>query len=381
MASIFAAGCVVLSDSVRFFLMKILARLLWVALFLAFVNLFAAESVNRGRYFLGITDFSDWDKSWDRARGQLIVKSPLIRSVVEFDELVPSWNVEGEVCCSLSVEVLVGDRWAGPYSFGHWSRGEFAAGRTSVNGQKDEIGQVSTDTLILTRPARVVRLRMILQPADVGVESLKLVGLSFTDTKAVPVPLVSDRRAWGKELSVPRICQLDFKGGEVWCSPASVSMVLAYWANQLSRPELRKPVPQVAAEIFDPGWNGTGNWSFSTAYAGAFSGIRGLVVRLSDSVELEAFILAGIPLSVSVAYDVLKGMERRGSDGHLVVCVGFDRDGDIVVNDPAKSPQVHWVYPREAFVKAWAYSKNTAYLIYPETQALPPDSSLLWSVQ
>ena len=357
----------------------------WVYLCLALCGSFACavadEGEKRGRSFVGLVDFSEWTCEQSSVERRVVLESPLIRSAVSFDELVVSWNASPSSRLSVEVDVRVRERWAGPYLLGHWVGGEFAEGRTSIKGQKDVAGKVSTDTLILSEPAREVRIRVVFPVETSGVQGLRLVGLSFADSRVAPKSLVSDRRAWGKELAVPRLCQLDFEGGKSWCSPTSVAMVQAYWAKVLSYSELKASVPRVAAEVFDPGWEGTGNWSFNIAYAGSFPSIRSYVVRLSDIVELEPFVLVGIPVPVSVSYSALKRDPPREGDGHLVVCVGFDENGDIVVNDPARSPSVRWVYPRIDFVKAWEHSKNTAYLIYPESAVLPPDPHDLWSVR
>lgn len=357
----------------------------WVCLCLVLCGSFAcafADEGKRGRSFVGLVEFSEWtcDEQSDENR-KVVLESPPICSAISFDELVVSWNAAPSSRLSVEVDVRVRERWAGPYLLGNWIGGKFATGRTSIKGQKDATGKVSTDTLILSKPARELRIRIVFPSRTSGVQGLRFVGLSFADSSAAPKALVSNRRSWGKELAVPRLCQLNFEGGKVWCSPTSVAMVQAHWAKVLSRPELKASVPRVAAEVFDPGWEGTGNWPFNTAYAGSFPGIRSYVVRLSDIVELEAFVLAGIPVPVSVAYSALKREPPRKGDGHLVVCVGFAENGDIVVNDPARSPSVRWVYPRIDFVKAWKHSKNTAYLIYPESALLPPDPHGLWSVR
>ena len=61
--------------------------------------------------------------------------------------------------------------------------------------------------------------------------------------------------------------------------------------------------------------------------------MRGYISRLTDVSELEDWIEAGIPIATSVSYNRLKGKGIAGS-GHLIVCVGFNENGDIVVNDP-----------------------------------------------
>lgn len=354
----------------------------WVCLCLVLCGNFAcafADEGRRGRSFVGLVDFLEW--TCKQSERKIVLESPPIRSAILFDELVVSWNAAPSARLSVEVDVRARERWAGPYLLGHWVGGEFAAGRTSIKGQKDAMGKVSTDTLILSEPAREVRIRMVFPAEASGASGLRLVGLSFADSSAAPKALASNRRAWGRELAVPRLCQLDFEGGKAWCSPTSVAMAQAHWAKVLSRSELEASVPRVAAEVFDPGWRGTGNWSFNTAYAGSFSGMRSYVARFSDVVELESFVLAGIPVPVSVSYGALKREPPRKGDGHLVVCIGFDGNGDVIVNDPARPPSVRWVYPRVDFVKAWKRSLNTAYLIYPESALLPPDPRGLWSVR
>lgn len=356
----------------------------WICLCLVLCGSFAcafADEGKRGRSFVGMVDFSDWTCKQSSGDRKAVLESPLIRSAVSFDELVVSWNAAPSSRLSVEVDVRLHGRWAGPYLLGHWVGGEFTTGRTSIKGQKDATGKVNTDTLALSEPAREVRIRIVFLSGIFSIRELRLVGLSFADSSAAPEALISDRRVWGRELAVTRLCQLDFEGGKGWCSPTSVAMAQAHWAKVLSRPELEASVPQIAAEVFDPGWEGTGNWPFNTAYAGSFPGMRSYVVRLSDIVELESFVLAGIPVPVSVAYSALKREPPRKRDGHLVVCVGFADNGDIVVNDPARSPSVRWVYPRIDFVKAWEHSKNTAYLIYPESALLPPDPRGLWSLR
>jgi hypothetical protein len=93
--------------------------------------------------------------------------------------------------------------------------------------------------------------------------------------------------------------------------------------------------------------------------------------------ELEALIAKGIPVGLSVCYNRLRGKSQEAS-GHLVVCVGFTRTGDVVVNDPGTSRNVQKVFTRQNLVSAWAYSHNTVYLIYPEHSSLPKDAFGHW---
>ena len=75
--------------------------------------------------------------------------------------------------------------------------------------------------------------------------------------------------------------------------------------------------------------------------------------------------------------DRLRGRSREPS-GHLVVCAGFTKTGDVVINDPGTTKLVRKTFPRANLIDAWAYSKNAVYLIYPEGTKLPKDRFGHW---
>ena len=88
---------------------------------------------------------------------------------------------------------------------------------------------------------------------------------------------------------------------------------------------------------YDYGYEGTGNWPFNTAYA-ATRTEQAFVTRFASLRGVERFIKAGIPVIVSVTFGAggLDGSPLpRGTNGHLLVVVGFTSTGDVVVNDPA----------------------------------------------
>jgi len=88
--------------------------------------------------------------------------------------------------------------------------------------------------------------------------------------------------------------------------------------------------------------------------------------------SLFSLIEKGIPVAISVSYDLLKGKAVKGNnDGHLIVMTGWDQEGRILVNDPARCPQVNTSYSVEAFVRAWNASHRTVYLILPDQIELP----------
>jgi hypothetical protein len=295
-----------------------------------------------------------------------LTSAPL--SVPAFDELVPSWNALTPGTGSVGVEVRAqsgGGVWTRWYSFGRWSSAE---GRSSVNGQKDAAGQVLTDTLRLGHKASAYQYRVTLRGAGTQVRLLAF-NTSERSRHAAGLGGPSDRAAWGKTVDVPGRSQMIYPdGGEVWCSPTSVSMILAAHGVNVT-------VPQAAAGTYDRAYDGTGNWPFNTAYAGAL-GLRAFVTRLPNLAAAERFTAAGLPLAVSLGWKKgeLPGAAIPTSSGHLMVLIGFDAAGNPVLNDPAapSNETVRRSYPRAAFEKLWlTHSGGLSYVIAPQGTALP----------
>lgn len=329
-------------------------------------------------HFIGVTDFSGFERGDTETGGQgMTLVSPVFTAPRPWEELVVSWNAVAPLGCGLKIEArtIRADRATAFYTMGLWADDTADQPRTSVNGQKDEDGDVLTDTLVLNQPAQKVQVRLTWRGVNAADGRLKFLGLSFARRAAADPTGISDRRGWGRVNSVPELSQLSYEGGEVWCSPTSVSMVLGYWAQVLKRPELKIDVPEVAAGVFDPGWPGTGNWPFNTAFAGKFPDMRAYVMRCRGISDLESWVASGVPPILSVSSDVLNGRVRDRVSGHLVVCVGFTDTGEVILNDPgvslARGQKVRRTVSRERLLKAWAGSRQTAYLIHPEEYPVP----------
>ena len=302
--------------------------------------------------------------------GELTFVSSEITPRRPWDQLIASWNVASNVPLHLEVRARFGDRYSRYFSLGHWSLATNEFPRASVNGQNDPDGDVQTDTLVLAQPASALQLRVHFPGATNALPSVRFLALSLLDSKHPTKPASPTPPPPAPHLiDVPLRSQADYPEGITqWCSPTSLTMVLAHHGQALRRPDLQHDVRQVAHAVFDPSWPGTGNWSFNVAFAGTQPGLRAFAARLPDFDTLEAWIRRDIPVITSVSLALLRGKPYpEKGDGHLIVVVGFDSNGDVVINDPGvRMDRVRQTVPLATFLRAWAYSKNTVYLVYPE---------------
>jgi Peptidase_C39 like family len=317
-----------------------------------------------------------------------------------FTRLVASWNAETPGDSSIRIEVQATTDGGTPtdwYTLGIWAASDHAVQRTSVGGQRDALGRVETDTLFSrTSPFKRFTLRLTLEraSADDVSPSVRLVGAQVSNTEftsgqptsgalgldatELPVP------AYSQEVHAQQYPQFG-GGGEAWCSPTSTEMVVEYWGRGPAAADLawvdagfaNPSVDHAARSTYDSAYRGTGNWPFNTAYAASF-GLEAFVTQLRSLAEAEQFLHAGIPLVASIASNPreLSGfLFSGGTNGHLVVIVGFDGAGNPIVNDPAAwtNESVRRVYDRTQFERVWLRgSEGTVYVIRPPEVPLPP---------
>lgn len=299
-------------------------------------------------------------------------------------QLVASWNAKTPAKTWIKVEAK-GRTSTGAetswYVMGRWASGDADIKRTSVDGQSDANAAVDVDTLVMKAGValRSYQLRVSLY-REAGSRATPSVTSVGAMTSLVPdrfeVKATEPGRATGIELKVPAYAQNLHKGqfpeygggGENWCSPTSTEMVAEYWGKR-PKPEDMKWIPEgyvdptvayAARYTFDYAYDGTGNWPFNTAYAASL-GLRGHITRLHSLNELENYIARGIPVITSQSFkaEELDGA-GYGTAGHIMVVVGFTKDGDVIANDPAanSNDRVRNVYKRHQFETIWQRTKR-----------------------
>lgn len=309
-----------------------------------------------------------------------LIESPYIETGFPFDQVVVSWNAITPPNSYLTVYIRVrsGGFWSRRFTVAIWNQDNRPVQRMSVNGQKDDIAEMDSDTLILKKPGDAFQVSAKLSSLDGETyPALRLLTVDVTDSKAPRARLRARKSVWGSDLPVPERSQLTVPDGSRFCSATSTSMVLAYWAEKLNRPELAVPLQAAVDGIYDKEWGGTGNWTFNTAYAGEFGGLRAYVTRLPGTAAIEKWIAKGVPVIVSIDYNVIRG-RKGGRMGHLMVLRGFTPEGDCIINDPYtkldQGESVRKIFKRKDFERSWLTnvgSLGTVYLIYPDNWSIP----------
>jgi hypothetical protein len=315
-----------------------------------------------------------------------------------FSQLIPSWNADTPPGTWIEVEMQARTstqretRW---WRMGIWAYGDETIRRTSVNGQSDTDGIVETDTF-KTRGEKMSAFRMRLTlsrgAGTTATPNVRRIGAVWSDTRSYapryPSPRYVDR---SMELAVPKYSQEIHAGeypqydggGEAWCSPTSTEMVVEYWGKRPSPSDLSwvgpysdPQVDYAARYTYDAAYRGTGNWPFNTAYAARF-GLEAYVHQLRSLNEAERYISAGVPLVASITHaaGALPGfLNNAGTNGHLLVIVGFTASGDVIANDPAalSNSTVRRIYPRAAFERSWiGGSGGVVYVIATGNTSVP----------
>lgn len=257
-------------------------------------------------------------------------------------EGVLSWNTfcdSGELAFRLLRAQMPATPWLRHVE---WS----AEGRRSFSPEHEDV-RVEVDVIRSTQPFDGIEVRA---------PEVEFKAIAF----ATPVHNRPSMPYMGQAciLDVPARSQYVVEGERGWCSPTSLSMLNAYHGIDYD-------VPSTARAVFDRAYNGTGNWSFNVAHAGAL-GLRAAVVYLRNLEHAQRLIEAGIPIAISYSWsgDELPGVPIEHSDGHLAVLCGFTANGDCAINDPA-APKVRVVYPRAALERIWLRNKGVAYAVAP----------------
>jgi hypothetical protein len=258
-------------------------------------------------------------------------------------QAIVSWNSEATAGAIALVVQRSDGSVSPPLPYVRWAADE----RRSLDGS-DAHTRIATD---------VVR-------SDVAMTQIVVTSLAALDAVAVATPPRGRAPAvkYAATLEVPELSQYvpGYPAERGWCSAAALAMLLRFHGREVD-------VPSVARAVFDSAYNGTGNWAFNVAYAGAL-GLRGVVAYLQGIDHVAAFVAAGLPVAISISWreGQLTAAPLPASDGHLVVVRGIEAE-QILVNDPAQ-PAVTVRFPRAELDALFREHGGVAYLVAPRSR-------------
>jgi hypothetical protein len=299
---------------------------------------------------------------------------------VPFSAAIPSWSAETPPGSWIEVQLRarIAGHWTSFYRIARWDDQADGGARQSFSAQCDADGQVNTDTLSLAGAADAIQPRVLLHASGGAQPALRALRVVLS----APGELARQSAAFAPcELPVPLRSQMSYPHGLRICSPTSVAMLLAYWHARTGDARLtafadRAAVSElVAPRVYDPVYDGYGNWSFNTAYAAA-QGLDAYLACFSSLGQLEAWLAADVPVVISVAWKAgeLANAPIVSSSGHLLIVMGFDESGHVIVADPRaeREDQVRRIYDAAQLEAAWQHnSSGMVYLIHPHGWSVP----------
>lgn len=311
-----------------------------------------------------------------------------------FREALIAWNATVPVAAKLLVEVrvrLAGEqRWSPWLYVGQSGAGPpwegsvqlptelptgFAAGRVDVdfltcNADLDRI-QVRCSSRSIESEVHLDRITLWLTGPGGTRNAGSAESLAVANTANRPQglarevmssPVVVGTRANAWEIPVPVLSQRLLPGDlpERACCPTSVAMLVGYQTG------ITPDVVDVARATYDQLNDIYGNWpnAIQTAYQ---FGVPGYLRRFDDWDSVLNQLAADQPLIISIRAEVgeLEGAPYAETSGHLLVLRGYDRDDNLIVNDPAAATLagVRRIYSREDLTRVWMDKGGLAFVL------------------
>jgi len=289
-----------------------------------------------------------------------------------FNEVLPSWNIDIPAGTGFIVEIRAGRRseniWTSFYYLGRWG----SVPQRSTKVLHDTNGIVDIDYFRSQQTFDRIQYRVYLYTTEPHRSpSLRRFSLVYSNTlnnvklarKHRKTILPGPREKWTRRLAVPFRSQKKESPkirGSI-CSPTSVSMVMEYRG-------INVPTAVMAQNVYDREYNIYGNWN-RAVQAAYTCGVPGYLDRFTDWNKVKRYIADDQPViaSIVVDYDELHGAPHKSSNGHLLVIVGFDKDVNVHVNDPAGATEEYGMltYTRSDMEKVWFGHGGVGYILLP----------------
>jgi len=373
--------------------LKIKSLLIFGAFVICLIALLIIRQVTGGPYSIHHVDFFDKSPDWQDfkfsnmsqslhgdvlkvdsvGRPGFFESSPQ-KTKFDFDEILLSWNCLTGDSGGIFISLAVSDNGQDWYNFNYqkWGRlpADFSRQEKRMPPRKIEgVGWVDIDFIRLDRTMKYYKFLVLCFADKTGLLNFDRASVCYSNTRARPRQYYanSPRKYDLQEISlaVPFRSQHslpDSIEGRT-CSPTSVTMVLNYYGRDYTPLE-------VAAETYDPNDDLYGNWPYNAQAAYVMGMKRSWISRHNSLAELVPELLAGKPLIINLAFEneKLSGAPYDQTDGHIIVVRGFDKNGDVLVNDPAGRDLSAGIttYNIDELTEVWTGHGGVVYHLWPE---------------
>ena len=373
--------------------MKIKILLIIGAFILCLVALVLIRQATGGPYRIHHVDFFDKGADWQDFRfsnmspdkdGDMLTvdtigqpgffESPPQTTQYDFDEILLSWNCLTGDSGSIFISLAVSENLQDWYNFSYQKWGvlpvKFIEQEKQMPPKKIEgVGWVDVDYIKLEKAMKYYKFLVLCFADKSGLLSFDRASVCYSNTHARPKQYYSNqpKRYDIKEVSlaVPFKSQHSLPDSieGLTCSPTSLTMVLNYYGRDYTPLE-------VAAETYDPNDDLYGNWPYNAQAAYVMGMKRSWISRHNSFAELVPELLAGKPLIINLAFEneKLSGAPYKQTDGHIIVVRGFDKNGNVLVNDPAGRDLSIGVttYNIDQLTEVWTGHGGVVYHLWPE---------------
>ncbi|MBO4707794.1 MAG: C39 family peptidase [Elusimicrobiaceae bacterium] len=284
---------------------------------------------------------------------QVLVSKP-IKTPFEFDTLVPSINIiykskDAAVLVQCAVKTEQG--WSKFYKLFYLSKNY----KKTFSNLKDNFINRKADTVLPCTKATAFKLQItLLGKAKINLITAALTNKNIKHNSELSLESLGVTNI---ELPIKPLSQKEYKikslRNEI-CSPTSLTMALNYFGKKVALDDTIKGVFDNGAKIY-------GTWPFNTAFSGEL-GLKCCVTRCVSLAQAEAEIYQARPLIISIEFKngELKNAPVKQTEGHLIILIGLDENGDFIAIDPAAktAKTARRIYSRKDLAKVWLKNKR-----------------------
>jgi hypothetical protein len=272
-----------------------------------------------------------------------------------FQHAIPSWNIRVPSGSAYEVEIRVAgtDRGWTPWFSNHLKTSSAEARQSKVVWDIDQVRSAQT--------LEWLQFRVTLQRASGAERSPELSRLSVaTRSNRNPTSLPQWKGTEIAPIQIPFIYQheVDSELGSRICSPTSLSMVLQGMGIEVTLLEIAQQVYHTDHQLY-------GVWSQAVHVAYQY-GVNSWVQFFEHWEKVARVLRKSIPIIVSIAFKEgdLAHPPYPSTDGHLLVLLGIDSEGNPITHDPHLPPDqgAFLKWDRADFTKAWFGHGGVAYV-------------------